>query len=274
MSPLLASFMTPSSDMPSHKLPPRSSPSASILSYVQTIPGAVREEVPALRIASRQVLDQALRGRDPEPMLGRLEELRHPLRREVGRRESPIDNGRLVRVAGSEAKESEISGSSPQPAFVILEQRLEKNSWEPVASAVPRRRAISPSTIQAVLGRNPQRPASILEQIGDDPLLHVVVWNANRDRVKRLAAPVRLESEQAIGRPYPDRAVAALAKHGDHHDQLGVAGRRDRPEHRRPPRSSSSSPGVLLCEAHGVEAHESSPGADPGTRRCGFPESP
>ena len=148
-------------------------------------------------------------------------------------------NGRLVRVAGREAKESGVSGSSPQPAFVILEQRLDLRPWQPVASAVPRRRAISPSTIQAVLSRNPQRPASILEQIGDDPLLHVVVWNADRDRVKRLAALVRVESEQTIGRPYPDRAVAALAKHGDHHDQLGVAGRRDRDEHRRPRRSSS-----------------------------------
>ena len=223
-----------------------------------------------MRIASRQVLDQAFRGRNPEPMLGRLEELRYPERREVGRRELPIDNGRLVRVAGREAKESGLSGSSPQPAFVILEQRMDIRPWQPVASAVPRRGAISPSTIQAVLSRNPQRPASILEQIGDDPLLHVVVWNADRDRVKRLAALVRLESEQAIGRPYPDRAVAALAKHGDHHDQLGVAGRRDRDEHRRPRRSSSRRRGIFLCEARRVEAHESSFGADPVLAGAGF----
>ena len=139
-------------------------------------------------------------------------------------------------------------------------------SRAPYRAAVPsRHRRYRPSS-----SRNPQRPASILEQIGDDPLLHVVVWNADRDRVKRLAALVRLESEQAVGRPYPDRAVAALAKHGDRHDQASVAGRRDRDEHRRPRRSSKRRRGLFLCEARRVEAHESSSGGDPVLAAAGF----
>ena len=247
--------------MPSQRLPPASSLSAVIVEIAQSVSGRIG----AKRLSvggGRKELEQAPGSRDPESTIGGFEELKHPRGREVRNREPAVDNRRLVRWPGAEAKETADQCCRPQVTVVILEQILKVIVRQSILPRIARGTAVRPPSIESARRRDPQRAARILQHVRHDALLGIVVRHPNRDGLQRGTATPDRQSIQPIGGASPYRAVPPFTehRHGDRWRSLVI--RHDEGEHWSGYRAIAGSDAATR-PAFWIETNQPAIGGDP-----------